>query len=902
MPGSRSSGQDSPDRVRGPRHLAVVALFIGLVAVYTWPLARDPAHLLPDNADPRLFTWVLLTAFGNLVSDPGLLFHGNAFYPVGSSLALAEPLVVPALVAGPLFVLTQNPVLAYNLTLMLFWALSGWAMYAVAFWLTRYHPAALVAALIFTFAPYRMDHYREFQMEMAFGIPLAIYLLVRFLEDQQGRHLAALLLVVWLQAASVWYYAIILSLGLAVVALQVAALRWTGWRPRRLLMAGAGGAGLALALSPLAAPYFQVREELGYARGLHDAVRRSADILSYVEARANWLYRIFTVERDWEASLFLGVAALPLVLCGLFWLRRGPQALRASAAERWLAGGIWLGLGLGLGAVLTRGQFRLGSMRAAVPFTACGAALLATILIRHACEGWERRRAGVTARRLSERDWVAVLLGLAAFAFFLSLGPVVALGGRELDRGLYAWLWPYLLPLHAIRGPTRIGVLYLASGALLAGFGVTWLRVRRPGWQSRTVVAALSLGLLLEYAWMPLPYGTIASVARPVDLALRADPGPVAVLEWPTNVEQADADAMFRSLAHGKRVVNGLSGFVPALIRDLSGLLTTSGPEFPVPAAQAALRQIYPLRYLVVRLTDPAVTGQWRDAWRALRAASPALLRFRGTFGEEDLYEIVPIPERGLELERWVSYEFLRRHPALTVTLQPLGRAPGRDQGAEILLNDRLIHRIPLNGAATATLTLPPPFLEAAPNVIAVRYSYAPPAATLDGRYLIGRTGTRGPGDMRVRSVGHPRGRASSIVVNGAEFSDDRRGYNLAAFDPAGQLVDADAFDTFSDAAAAAELATWVAALPAGTIVAGAVSDEASVRLTEEAVVALRTLGVGGDLRGRFREAHAFVGVKGAAAGTALEAMSAQPVELTIGEPVARPGIELLEFTLRSPG
>jgi len=61
--------------------------------------------------------------FRNLVTNPALLFHGNALYLIGSSLALAEPLLVPALMAGPVFVLTQNPVLAYNLTLILFWAL-----------------------------------------------------------------------------------------------------------------------------------------------------------------------------------------------------------------------------------------------------------------------------------------------------------------------------------------------------------------------------------------------------------------------------------------------------------------------------------------------------------------------------------------------------------------------------------------------------------------------------------------------------------------------------------------------------------------------------------------------------------------------------------------------------------
>ncbi len=881
-------------------HLRIGALFLTLVSVYTWPLVCDPAHLLPAGADPRLFSWVLLTMFRNLVTDPALLFHGNALYPIGSSLALAEPLVVPALMAGPVFVLTQNPVLAYNLTLILFWALSGWAMYAVAFWLTRQHSAAFVAGVIFAFAPYRMDHYREFQMEMAFGIPLALYALVRFLETQRMRYLVALLVVFGLQAASVWYYAIISSLGLSIVALQVTALRWTGFRLRALGAAGLGLLGLALVLYPVAAPYFRMRQELDYRRDLDDAVRRSADVLSYVEARANWLYRSFTVERDWEASLFLGVAGLLLVAPGLLWLRRGPGAAARTRAERWLAVGIWLLLGLSLFALLVRGRVYVGFFRIVLPFTACGVALLLAMFARHASEGWRRWHAGVVDRRLSDRDWVTILLGLAGFAFFLSLGPIVALGGRALGSGLYAWLWPYLILLHAIRGPTRIGVLFLFSGALLAALGVTRLRAGWPARRYRGLMALLGVGLLLEYAWMPLPYETVPPFARPVDQVLRADPRPAAVLEWPTNVPETDADAMFRSLSHGKYVVNGFSGFVPALIRDLSLALTTPGPIFPVPEAQAALRQIYPLRYLIVRLEDPALSEEWRATWRAVRLRPPSLLTFRGTFGSDDLYEITPTPERGLRLERWVSYGVLHRHPVATVRLRPLAETACCDQWVDVLLNDSVVRRIPLNREATDTVVLTSPVFQAAPNVITIRYGYRRAPGTLNDSFRIGTTGARSSGDLRVVSVGQPHGSASSISLNGVECSPDRRGYNLVAVDTTGYVVDAKAFDTFADAAAAAELAAWVGSLPLGTIVAGAVRDEGSGRLTAEAVTALGQLGVTGDLRGRFREAHAFIGVKGASPGTALEALGPQPVKLLVGDPPEETGLELLEFALES--
>jgi hypothetical protein len=884
-------------------HLGVYGLFLGLAAAYTWPLVTDPAHLLPPNGDPRLFSWVLITMFRNLTSRPDLLFHGNAFYPFGNTLSFAEPLFVPALVAGPIHAWTGSPILAYNVTLLLFWALSGWAMYWVAWRVTRCHPAAFVAAVVFTFAPYRMDHYMEFQMEMAFGIPLAIYALVRFLETQRACYVVALVAAFWLQAASVWYYAIILTCGLAAVAVQVAALRWGGWRPRALLGAALGGLVLLGALVPLATPYFLTRQELGLERSLNDAVPRSANLGSYVEARANWLYQAFTVKRAWEASLFLGLAGLGFAGAGLGWL--GGAGAAQGRAERWLgwiAGALLAGV---LGAILLKGGLRIAGV-ALRPFTELGVALLGVGLLRQSLEGWRRWRAGDRDRRLTEREWTRLLLGLGAAAFLLSLGPVVALGPfgrRPIDEGLYAWLWPYVGLFRAIRGPTRIGILAIFAGALLGALGVKWLLAAPRRTWGRVLVGVLGLVLLVEYARMPMPYEREA-VARPVDDVLKADLTDVAVLEWPPNVEVVDVDAMFRSLIHGKRVVNGLSGFVPAALRDLSRLL--SSPEAPFPAAaQTALQRIYPLRYLVVRLADHRLAPAWEPTWHRLRRAPPRLLRYRGTYGDDDLYEILAVPERGLLVERWVSYDFLMRHPVLEASVRPLARRPGRAAWVEVALNGRPVARVPLDGPRVLRLRLRPPYQRAAPNMIRLTYGYdrIDPGSA---RAEVGTTGVPSSVDLGVVSGGQPHGNVASVRVNAVEHARNGRGYNLVALNRGGRVLAVAAFDTFFDPSAPGRLAAWVDGLPAGTIVAGAVKDDASGRLDSVAVRALRTLGVLGDVRGRFRESHAFVGVKGAAPGTALERAGPRRVTLFVGEGTPEEllgdgpvGLELTAFVLR---
>lgn len=887
-----SPGRDTLDTVSPRAHVTVLALFVVLVGLYTWPLARSPVEFASDQTDERLFTWVLLSVARNLVTQPTQLLHGNAFYPMGNSLTFAEPLVTPALVAGPVFALTGNPVLAYKVTLLLFWALSGWAMYAVTFWLTDRHPAAFVAAVAFALGPARMEYWVEFQMEIAFGIPLAIYTLVRFLETQRVRYLLGLLLVFWLQAVAVWYYAVILGCGLVVVVLQYAALRWAGWRLRAMAAAGVGGGALLLALAPVAWPFFVTRRELGFERSLGDVdSSRFADLLTYLTTRGTWLASLVRIDSWAETSLFPGTVALVLAAVGLCWFRpSGPR----GRAERLLGAATWACLLLALLAAAAGRPLPLGPVRSV--FSAAGVGLLVFGLARQGVEGWRRRRAGAIDRRLTDRDWVGVLLGVVAFAVLLSLGPVVHVAGHPLGEGLYAWLHPYFLPLRVVRGATRFGLLADFAVALLAGFGAKWLAARLPARTGGTVVTALALLALVEYARFPLPYGGVPMPTRPVDQVLRADPEDVAVLEWPTNVRRADVDAMFRSIGHGHRVVNGFAGFVPDFLRKLSGLLTTPGPGFPIPEAQAALRRIHPLRYLVVRL--PETSAEWRPAWLALRQAPPPLLRFRGSFGDEDLYEVVPLPERGVAVERWVSHDFLRRHPVLRLAVRPVREGPDLDQWVDVRLNDRPLTRVALAGPTTGTVALSPPFLQTAPNVLAVRYGYRRPPAARDASYGIGATGAASPGDLRVRSAGQPYGSLGSIRLNSDELSPDRRGYNLVALGPAGSVLGRGSFDTFFEAEAPGRLAAWVGALPVGTIVAGAVRDEASGRLTAEAVLALRSLGVAGDLRGHFRESHAFVGVKGAPPGTALEALGPRALELSVGQREARAGFELTAFAL----
>jgi hypothetical protein len=145
-----------------------------------------------------------------------------------------------------------------------------------------------------------------------------------------------------------------------------------------------------------------------------------------------------------------------------------------------------------------------------------------------------------------------------------------------------------------------------------------------------------------------------------------------------------------------------------------------------------------------------------------------------------------------------------------------------------------------------------------------------------------------------VRSAGKQTGDFGRMYVDGVDVSPNLRGYNLAALDPSsGELMEAVHFDTHDPRmapAASAAMAAWIEALPQGVIVAGAVRDAAALSLGEDAVRALQGLGVTDDIRGSLRRAHSFVGVRGAAPGTALSQTSdLWPVTLTVGQGLTAP-------------
>ncbi|MEM7532451.1 MAG: interleukin-like EMT inducer domain-containing protein [Chloroflexota bacterium] len=137
---------------------------------------------------------------------------------------------------------------------------------------------------------------------------------------------------------------------------------------------------------------------------------------------------------------------------------------------------------------------------------------------------------------------------------------------------------------------------------------------------------------------------------------------------------------------------------------------------------------------------------------------------------------------------------------------------------------------------------------------------------------------------VAVRSAGHEIGNFAHIYVNGIDYALNERGYNLVALTSGGDIQGRVAFDTLLNAEESTKLSQWIMSWPQGTVIAGAVADEASIQLTQEAVDAFAHIGVATDLRGRFRWGHAFVGVVGTPMGSSVESSTLlTPASVSVG-------------------
>ena len=134
----------------------LVIAYTIVAAVMAGPLVNYSAlQSATYQGDARLIVWTL--AWDNHAVLSRLpLFDCNIFYPAAHTLAYNEHLFGLSLFTLPLYALTRNPVLAYNIIWWLSFPLNLLAMHALLRRHVHDDVAAAAGALVYTFSFYKM--------------------------------------------------------------------------------------------------------------------------------------------------------------------------------------------------------------------------------------------------------------------------------------------------------------------------------------------------------------------------------------------------------------------------------------------------------------------------------------------------------------------------------------------------------------------------------------------------------------------------------------------------------------------------------------------------------------------------------------------------------------------------
>lgn len=534
---------------------------------------------LSDLWDAKLNAWIFHWDFHQVFRDPLHLFDANIFYPARYALAFSENLFGAAIFGFPIFATGGSTLLAYNFLFLLGMFLSALGAWALARRLTGDPAASLLAGFVFAYVPWRLAQIPHVQYQWGGFLALLLLFLLRWLDGGRRRDLVLFGVFFAWNAVTNVHYAIFSGILLGVVfAWELLTHGDAGIRQRVRKAIGATAVAAVVVL-PFYVPYAKAAKLYG--------MRRSAGEMRFYSARPSALLVAGPQNKLWapltqrfarpEAEMFPGVIPFAFAVYAVVRLRRPrsrriPPASR-SAVARWrrratkvLDGLALISFGLGIATLLVPhlhvGPLRLDDPGRALVFLTIF--VLARLLIAFPRRSvHENLSAYLRSRRLDRRAGLFVTIGIA--------GLVVAAGGYT---PYYTFLFQsFGFVFRAIRVPARGMVLFHLALAVLAAWGLSLLvcGVRRRAERAGFLAAAILL-TAIEYRAAPIDFPAVEEAAAPVYRWLAGVSVPGPVLEWPIGFDW-DAEHVFRSTAHWKKLINGYSGFAPRHYDELKNLL-----------------------------------------------------------------------------------------------------------------------------------------------------------------------------------------------------------------------------------------------------------------------------------------------------------------------------------------
>jgi hypothetical protein len=304
----------------------VAAVFAALTCALTYPQISDLSSHVGPHYDALFGVWRLAWVAHQLPHDPARLFDANIFSPESNTLAYSDAVLLLGIVGAPFIWVGADPVVVYNIFVLLSFVAAGTAMYALARTLTGSAAAGWVAGLSFAFQPYRVAHFAQIELLWTCWIPLAILALHRLIMTRHGKWGLALGVAISCQALTSLYYAVFLVTGLMVLLpLQLRRGARQKWSSILVPLAVSAAVVVSVCL-PYALPYVKAQAIIG-TRSIEEVREWSPTLQNYVSTPpSSLLYRRLPENRGLEGIMFPGLVVVTLAGVGLVAARRDAMA------------------------------------------------------------------------------------------------------------------------------------------------------------------------------------------------------------------------------------------------------------------------------------------------------------------------------------------------------------------------------------------------------------------------------------------------------------------------------------------------------------------------------------------------------------------------------------------------
>jgi hypothetical protein len=617
--------------------LAAAAVAVATSVLMSWPLAANAGRSVLRAIyfwDAYTNAMIMGSRVDAVLGRAPLSLHDNYFFaPLPHSIVFNENLFGLSLLFAPFYLLGQNALLAYNLTLLVSLALSVFFTYLLVLRLTGSGYAGIIAGVAFAYSPYVFFEMGRIQLVATQWIPASFLFLHRAIEGQRPRDSVGFWLCIVLQIGTGLYYAMFLVPLLTLVGGVLLARR----RPARRFFYWFGGAAGAAGMVALLMvyPYFSARAGFDLERSLALASSNDGKLAFFgnvhpTNRTLTSMHHLVGSRGAHDEIAFPGFTALSLLLVAV--LVPVVRALKRDGARHVFTVIVrWCLLALIILVVTVQSHSMLfGAL-------AFGAGI------------WLFERRAIPLPFRGDRGvYFAVLL--LSLAMFLGIHPLEWDGTPV--RGIYYYFHTYFPGFNGIRKVGRQAVMTTFVVCVLAGFGGAWIFSLLRKRSERLLCSAWLLSAACyELRCFPHPLEPVwaASAAPSVLRFVASLPAGDLVAFAPQNTgrkwfrgDSGMALHNYLALHHKHRFVNGQSSWQPPVTE----LARRAVERLPGDGARRALLSMG-ARHVIVYAED---LSPERQGLAEKLAARPGEYRRIFQEGSHSVFTLLEKDERTLEL------------------------------------------------------------------------------------------------------------------------------------------------------------------------------------------------------------------------------------------------------------